>query len=87
MLRILRFPSDIIPALGSGDINIQEAPQLARLSVVRMDCTLVEAAALRRDVLVAHLTSCGSQNSLRAWVKEILGEVTAVSTKNMMAVV
>jgi hypothetical protein len=42
---------------------------------------------MRQEVLRAHQLARGSQNSLRARVKEILGEVVAVSAVEMASVV
>jgi hypothetical protein len=73
-IQVLHFPSDIIDPLGAGQINLQEAIHLGRLSPTRLGCSSKEAAKLRRRILEAHLAVRGSQNSLRARVKEILGE-------------
>ncbi len=80
---ILAFPSDVADALTSGDINLQEAAQLARLTPDRLDCTPAQARSTRRDVLQAHLRMRGSQNALRARVKEILGETVKLSSEGM----
>ncbi len=74
------FPSDVTEALSSGDINLQEAVQLARLTPERLGCTPLQARAIRKDILQAHLRRRGSQNVLRARVKEMLGETIKVST-------
>jgi len=84
---MLTFPSDVTEALVSGDINLQEAAQITRLSAVRLDCTLTQARSTRTDVLQAHLRMRSSQNSLRARVKEILGETVKVSSEGMTQVV
>jgi len=86
-LPLVQFPSDVIDALVSGRINLQEAAGLARLTPGRMDCTPAKARSARAEVLRAHLLSQGSQNSLRARVKEVLGEVVSVSTEQMANVV
>jgi len=84
---ILSFPSDVTEALTSGDINLQEAAQLARLTSERLDCTPAQARSTRKEILQAHLKMRGSQNGLRARVKEILGETAEVSTAQMTQVV
>lgn len=84
---ILNYPSDVAEALNRGEINLHEAAQLARLTPERLDTTLSKAEALRQEVLRAHQLARGSQNSLRVRVKEILGEVIAVSTEEMAYVV
>ncbi len=86
-LPLVQFPSDVIDALVSGQINLQEAAGLARLTPERMDYTPTKARFVRAEVLRAHLMSQGSQNSLRERVKEILGEVVSVSTEQMANVV
>lgn len=84
---ILNYPSDVVVALSRGDINLHEAAQLARLTPERLDISPAKATAMRQEVLRAHQLARGSQNSLRARVKEILGEVVAVSTEEMTDVV
>jgi hypothetical protein len=84
---LLQFPRDVTDALTRRDINLHEASQLARLTPERMDCTPAEALSARAEVLRVHLLSHGSQNSLRARAKEILGEVTSISTEQMANVV
>lgn len=84
---ILNYPSDVAVALSRGEINLHEAAQLARLTPERLEISPAKAAAMRQEVLRAHQLARGSQNSLRARVKEILGEVVAVSTEEMTSVV
>jgi hypothetical protein len=86
-LPILKFPSDVTDALSKGSINLHEATQLSRLTPERLDCTPAAAKASREEVLRAHLLARGSQNSLRARVKEMLGEVVTVSSEQMTSVV
>ena len=88
-LPILQFPSDVADALSSGQINLQEAAQLARLTPERLQCGNSTARSQRQQLLQSHLAVQGSQNRLRALVKEILGESDsqAVSSENMSNVV
>lgn len=86
-LPILEFPSDVTEALSKGAINLHEATQLSRLTPGRLDCTPAAAKSSRQEVLRAHLLAHGSQNSLRARVKEMLGEVVTVSSEQMASVV
>jgi hypothetical protein len=86
-LPLLQFPQDVTDALTEREINLHEASQLARLTPERLDCPPARAKSARTEVLRAHLLSHGSQNSLRARVKEILGEVVSVSTEQMANVV
>jgi hypothetical protein len=88
-LPVLRFPSDVADALVSGQINLHEAAQLARLTPERLGCSTQNAPARRTELLKQHLAVQGSQTRLRARVKEILGEsdAQAVSSENMTQVV
>lgn len=86
-LPLLNFPADVVEALSSGHINLQEAAQLARLTPERMDTTPNGARKLRREIVHSHLAMKGSQNALRARVSELLGETVGVSSTEMTAVV
>lgn len=76
-------------ALSSGDINLQEAAQLARLTAERLDCSAQAARARRREILQAHVAVQGSQTRLRERVKEMLGETRGIeiSAEGMTEVV
>ncbi len=65
---MLHFPSDVMEALSSGQINLQEAAQLARLTADRLGCSAQGARARRRELLQSHLMVRGSQPRLRARV-------------------
>jgi hypothetical protein len=86
-LLILDFPLDVQEALYDGRVNLQEAAHLARLTAERLESTPSKAKSIRSELLRAHLLSRGSQNSLRARVKEILGEVVTVSSHEMAGIV
>ncbi len=88
-LPVLAFPSDVSEALAAGRINLQEAAQLARLTPARIGCSAAAARKQRDEILRSHLGVQGSQNRLRARVKEVLGEgaAEAVSSQNMASVV
>lgn len=89
-LRLLRFPSDVQTALAGGDINLQEAAQLARLTAERLNCSAAEARRQRAELLRSHLAVQGSQNRLRSRVQELLGEGRAggvVTGENMSSVI
>ena len=73
-LRLLRFPSDVKTALTRGEINLQEAVQLSRLTPERLNCSTAEAQARRAELLLSHLLARASQNTLRTRVREILGD-------------
>ncbi|HKX31484.1 MAG TPA: hypothetical protein VJ302_27605 [Blastocatellia bacterium] len=82
-LRVLHFPADVLSALERGGINLQEATLLARLTHVRLQTDSNSARATRHRVLKAHLDSGGSQNQLRARVREILGESALISSETL----
>lgn len=86
-LPILHFPADVADPLVSGKINLHEAGLLARLTPDRLDCSPAKAKSIRSELLRAHITVQGSQNRLRARVKEILGEAPTVSSESMTAIV
>jgi hypothetical protein len=88
-LPLLQFPSDVTDSLYPGQINLQEAAQLARLTPERLNCSPRAARERRTELLAQHLAVQGSQTRLRARVKEILGETVAldVSAEGMTAVV
>lgn len=83
---LLEFPHDVTKVLSQGEINLHEATQLARLTPERLGCTPAKAFSTRMEILRAHVLARGSQNSLRVRVKEILGEVVTLSTKEMSGV-
>jgi hypothetical protein len=86
-LRTLHFPADLQSALEGGDLNLQEAMLLARLTAKRLSLSVAKAEALRRQTLAAHLQMQGSQNSLRERVRELLGESNLVSSETVAAAV
>lgn len=86
-LRILHFPADLQAALERGDLTLQEAMLLARLSSERLALPAARAEAMRREIIAAHLQAQGSQNSLRERVRELLGESNVVSSKTVAAAV
>jgi hypothetical protein len=54
-LRILDFPSDVVAALRSGEINLYEGQQLARIRSGVNGWSATEARRLRASLLAAHL--------------------------------
>lgn len=88
-LLILDFPPDVQEALSDGRINLQEAAQLARLTLTRLGVTQSETRRTRVEILRSHLAVHGSQTRLRARVKELLGEAheEAASSESMASVV
>jgi hypothetical protein len=85
-LPLLKFPHDVTEALSKEEINLHEATQLARLTPARLGCTPAKALLTRVEILRAHVLARGSQNSLRARIKEILGEVVTLSSEEMSGV-
>ena len=67
-------------ALSGGDINLGEAAQMARLTDRRLEVSAQKAYAIRAEVLRSHVLMKGSENTLRARVRELLGEVVEVSS-------
>jgi hypothetical protein len=61
----------------------QEALALARLTADKLQTTEAEATRMRLELLRSHLDGRGSQNQLRARVKEMLGENAVVSTETL----
>lgn len=71
-LRLLDFPSDVLEALSTGDINLFEAEQLARISPERLNMSPVQAKRARADLLDTHLQARLSGERLRQRVAELL---------------
>jgi len=71
-LRLLNFPSDVIEALKTEEINLFEAEQLARLTSKRLGVTNGQAKRTRADLLSSHLQTKASGERLRQRVHELL---------------
>jgi hypothetical protein len=71
-LRLLDFPSDVLQALSSGEINLFEAEQLARLTPERLGVSAAQAKKTRSELLSTHLQAKLSGERLRQRVAEIL---------------
>ena len=82
-LPILEWPEDVVVALERGDINRMEAAQVARLTPQRLGLHWTQAAKVRRELVENHARAGGSQNSLRERVRELLGELPAVTSEKM----
>ena len=80
-LRLLRFPPDVQAALERGDLNLGEAAQFARLTALKLDVSPQKAAAVRAEVLRSHVMLKGTEKTLRARVRELLGEVVEVTSE------
>jgi hypothetical protein len=71
-LRLLEFPSDVLEALSSGQINLFEAEQLARVTSERLNVSPLQAKRTRSELLSTHLQARLSGERLRQRVAEIL---------------
>lgn len=71
-LRLLDFPSDITEALSSGDINLFEAEQLARITPKSLNVSPLQAKRTRSEMLSTHLQARLSGERLRQRVAELL---------------
>ncbi|MGH9762886.1 MAG: hypothetical protein ACREDR_23220 [Blastocatellia bacterium] len=80
-LRVLDFPSDLVSSLERGEVTLQEAILLARLSPERLATTPSRAQKIRGEILANHVRKNGSQRSLRDQVKEVLGQTDFVSSE------
>lgn len=85
-LRIPQYPSDVIAALENGQISLQEATMLARLTHQRLDTLSGEAVTIRHEIMMTHIKSNGSHASLRYRIKEILGEANIISSETLITV-
>lgn len=71
-LRLLDFPSDVLEALLSGQINLFEAEQLARVTPQRLQISPSQARRTRAELLSTHLQARLSGERLRQRVAELL---------------
>jgi hypothetical protein len=71
-LRLPDFPSDVIEVLESGEINLFEAEQLARITAVRLGISPNQAKRTRSELLSSQLQTKASGERLRQRVNELL---------------
>jgi hypothetical protein len=71
-LRLPDFPPDVIEALESGDVNLFEAEQLARVTAGRAGVPPSRAKRTRSKLLSSHLQTKASGERLRRRVNELL---------------
>jgi hypothetical protein len=71
-LPVLDFPSDVVDALERGDVNLNEASQLARITGERLGGRGGEARRLRAELVGAHVSAGLSSTRLRVRVNELL---------------
>jgi hypothetical protein len=84
-LRVLNLSNDILKVLEEGKITLQEAITLSRLTPEKLSVSHQKAFAIRKEVMDAHIKTQASQNSLRAKIKEILGETNIISSQTLIA--
>jgi hypothetical protein len=70
-LRLPDFPSDVIEVLESGDLNLFEAEQLARVTAARLGVSTSQAKCTRSELLSSHLQTKASGERLRQRVNEL----------------
>lgn len=76
-MRLLHFPAEIIEALGSGDINLFEAEQLARITPERLGVTPARAKRTLTEIFSTHLQTKASGMRLRQRVNELFKKPNA----------
>lgn len=76
-LRLPDFPSDVVETLESGDINLFEAEQFARITAVRLGVSPSRAKRTRSELLSSHLQTKASGERLRQRVNELLRDSSA----------
>jgi hypothetical protein len=78
-LRLPDFPADVIEALESGEINLFEAEQFARVTAARLGVSPGRAKRTRFELLSSHLQTKASGERLRRRVNELLRDSSAES--------
>jgi hypothetical protein len=78
-LRLPDFPADVVEALESGEINLFEAEQFARVTAVRLGVPTSHAKRTRSELLSSHLQTKASGERLRQRVNELLRDSPAES--------
>lgn len=85
-LRLLEFPADVTEALASGEINLFEAEQLARITAERLQGASGQARRTRANLLSAHLQTKASGTQLRQRVNELLKQPDATTQSDESSV-
>jgi hypothetical protein len=70
-VRLLAFPADLLQPLATGEINLFEAAQLARITPERLGVTPAQAKRVRIDLLSTHVQARLSGERLRQRVAEL----------------
>jgi hypothetical protein len=86
-LRLLDFPADVTRTLASGEINLFEAEQLARITTERLKCPPSQARRMRTELLSAHLQTKASGTQLRWRVNELMKQPQATATQALESAV
>ena len=86
-LPILDWPEEIQTALIRGDLNRLESAQVARITAGRLGVKEREAMKIRAEIIANHVRSSGSQTTLRERAREVLGELTLVTSEKMLEAV
>ena len=81
-LRLPDFPPDVIEVLESGDINLFEAEQLARVTDARLGVSPSQAKRTRSELLSSHLQTKASGEKFRQRVNELLRALVAETAEN-----
>jgi len=71
-LRLPDFPADVIEVLETGEINLFEAEQFARITAIRLGVSPSRAKRTRSELLSSHLQTKASGERLRQRVNELL---------------
>jgi hypothetical protein len=82
-LRLLEFPAEVLEALSSGEINLFEAEQLARITGERLRVSTTRARNTRLEMLSTHLQARLSGERLRQRVAQLLIDSSADSTNSV----
>ncbi len=81
-LRLPDFPPDVLEVLESGEINLFEAEQLARVTAGRLGVSPSQVKRTRAELLSSHLQTKASGERLRQRVNELLRAVAAETGDN-----
>lgn len=86
-LPLLDWPPDVLAALVRSELSRLEAAQIARITAARLGVKERQAAQIRAEIIRAHARAQSSQTALREQVREVLGELTLVTSEKMTAAV
>lgn len=86
-LPLLDWPPDVLAALMRSELSRLEAAQIARITAARLGVKERQAAQIRAEIIHTHARAQSSQTALREQVREVLGELTLVTSEKMTAAV